>query len=384
MTEICPEIECTGCGVCAGVCPLNCIEIKGDEIGYLHPIIDNKQCINCKLCQKTCPNNREIVFRKPINVYAAWALDERERQSSISGGIAAVLSQYIVKKGGVVYGAVGGKAGYVCHQRVSKLCELYKFKMSKYVQSNINRTVFNQIKSDLKEGKKVMFFGTPCQTAAVRSMFLDNTNLLCVEIICHGVPSQQLLQDHMEMVSGKDCSHITEFTTRDNDGNFLTLKEDQKIVYRLADPEDQYMNAFKRGLFFRTSCYQCHYARPERQADLTIGDFWGLGETTYSHHKVSLILENSFLGSQLIDAIRDNLFLDKRSLEEASHANGQLSHPSHKHPCYNLFKKLYLEKGYPTAINYSLKGYYRKAAIYRFCSKIPGFYRLGLNKFFNI
>lgn len=373
MIEICHKKECTGCGCCASVCPQNCIQIAEDEFGYIYPAINYNICTNCGLCKKSCPNNKKISFSYPSDAYAAWALDEKERMSSTSGGIASVLARKIILGGGVVYGAVGYGAGFVEHQRAETINEIEKFKKSKYVQSTIGKDIYQQIKRDLTKGQKVLFIGTPCQTIAARKFSHGNDNLICVDIICHGVPSSQLLQDHIQMVLGNKNSSINSFSTRDWGGYSLTLFDNNKIMYHKSFPEDEYLNAFQYGLFFRPSCYQCHYARPERVSDLTIGDFWGLGKTDYSHHKVSVILVNTKIGNNLLKSIEDELFLDKRSVEEAIYGNPQLIAPSVKHEFYDLFRKLYVMHGYKIAIKRSLRKFYIKHTIYRICNKIPGF-----------
>lgn len=377
MTEICPYDQCTGCGVCAGVCPKKCITISGDAFGYIRPVIDQKICIDCGLCVRNCPNNINLDLIMPQKAYAAWSIDVKDRETSTSGGIASVLSHQLIQSEGVVYGAVGYGCGIVEHQRVTSLNELYKFKRSKYVQSHIDREIYYSIKQDLKNNKTVLFIGTPCQTAAVRTMAGNNNNLICVDIICHGVPSQQILRDHILSLPRIDCKNITSFSTRDNKEYSLTLLSGSEIVYKKPFPEDQYLNGFSYGLFHRPSCYQCHYARPQRQSDLTIGDFWGLGQTDYPHKKVSVVLVNTQRGAEILDAAKDRLFLDERTVEEAVRDNTQLNHPSLKHESYELFRRLYLSRGYSVAIKRSLRKFYIKNAIYNFCVKIPGF-----NKFY--
>lgn len=354
MIEICPIDECTGCGACAGVCPKSCIELKPDDMGYIHPVIDQAKCVDCGQCALTCPNNIKIDFREPQKCYAAWSIDTENRTTSTSGGIASALSRKVIESGGTVYGAVGYGAGNVEHQRAATVEETIKFKKSKYVQSTINPEIYKQIKVDLKNKECVLFIGTPCQTAAVRSANPKAENLFCVDIICHGVPSQQLLKDNIRLVLGKDVDKVTSFSTRDNEGFNLTLFQGDKILYCKSFDKDGYSYGFYYGLFYRPSCYQCHYAQQKRQSDLTIGDFWGLGETQYPHKKVSVILVNTDSGLKLLNGSSCGLFLDERGINEAIAGNAQLQHPSIKHKYYNLFKKVYLKKGFAKAIKYSL------------------------------
>lgn len=374
MTNICSRDNCTGCGVCVAICPKHCVAIEGDEFGYGHSVVDDAVCINCGLCQTICPNNRAITYNYPKAAYAAWALSEKERQSSTSGGVASVFARKIVEQGGAVYGAVGVGAYSVEHQRVDSIEDIVRFKNSKYVQSTIGADIYKQIKQDLSVGKHVLFIGTPCQTAAVRGLSHSSGDyLVCVDLICHGTPSSQLLCDHVKMAVGEKINQITSFSTRDGGGYVLKLFNDKKLLYSKPFPDDAYLNAFQYGLFFRPSCYHCPYARPERQSDLTIGDFWGLGKTDYPHNKVSVILVNTQIGEDLLSSVEDKLFLDKRTVEEAVLGNNNLKQPSAKHEFYDLFRSLYLSHGYSVAIKQSLRKFYIKYTIYRLLAKVPCF-----------
>ena len=371
MKEICAADKCTGCGVCAGVCPKSCIEMRPDAMGYIHPEINQDVCIDCKLCAKTCPANKNIDFKDIKKCYAGWSLDLENKASSTSGGVASVLSQYIIETGGTVYGAVGYGAGIVEHQRAASLEDTLKFKKSKYVQSSINSNLYRQIKEDLRNKPVVLFIGTPCQTAAIRSANANASNLICVDIICHGVPSQQLLRDNIKMILGEDgLKKVTSFSTRDEVGFNLTLFDGDKVLYKKPFYEDGYSYGFYYGLFYRQSCYQCQFAQPKRQTDLTIGDFWGLGSTSYTHKKVSVILVNSNIGAELIDKCSGKLFLDERPVEEAIAGNAQLQHPSSKHKYYNLFRFMYLKFGFSKAIRYCLVEFKIKQYIFKLIHKI--------------
>lgn len=373
IAEICKHEECTGCGACAGVCPKSCIILEGDEFGYIHPVIDQNACINCGMCVKVCPNNRDLDFWQPFSAYASWNLNSQQRESSASGGIAAVLSNAFIRNGGIVYGAVAQTKGGVSHQRADNANDCNKFKGSKYVQSSLPRSIYNALHDDLKENRKVLFFGTPCQTAAIRSFSKDHPNLYCVDIICHGVPSQKILRDHINMVTNGRLKDIVSFSTRDNRGFYFKLSTNSDIIYDESFPKDAYENAFQYALFYRPSCYQCHYSKPQRQSDITIGDFWGLGKTEYPKEKVSVVLPITEKGSQLLDSIRDAVFLEERSVVEAVKGNHNLQRPSSKHEFYNLFRYLYPRFGYKTAVNLSLLKFRIKQSIFKLLVKNKAF-----------
>lgn len=366
MIEICDENQCTGCAACANRCPKQCIEMQPDLHGFIHPKINDAECINCELCIRTCPANIQMEGHIPNKAFAAWSLSTEDRNSSTSGGAASVFGQYIINNGGIVYGAAVCNGKEVNHIRVSKQNELYRLKGSKYVQSSIN-DCYKAVKEDLKSDKRVLFTGTPCQIAGLRQFLSkEYENLITVDIICHGVPSLSLLHDH---IKGRcDISKVSNITFREKDGFTMNVMENSKTVYRKSFPYDSYMNGFMYALFYRPSCYKCHYACPSRISDVTIGDFWGLGafsEVKYSKDKVSVILTNTEKGEQLLASCSNKLFLEERPVEEAINGNTQLQHPSTKHEFHNLFWSLYPYCGYRIAITIALGKFHIKHFIYK-------------------
>ena len=55
MIRIDDKARCCGCGSCANICPVGCIEMRPDEEGFLYPSVDEKRCVNCGRCEKSCP-----------------------------------------------------------------------------------------------------------------------------------------------------------------------------------------------------------------------------------------------------------------------------------------------------------------------------------------
>lgn len=166
----------------------------GDALGHLYPAIDNTKCVDCGLCKKVCPSNHQQTKSTPTLAYAGWDKNEDEYKSSTSGGAASALSRYIIRQGGVVYGCEMSLDLDVRHIRVENEEDIIKLKGSKYVQSSI-RECLKDIKKELRQGKKVLFIGTPCQVAAVKSVVGNNdSNLYTVDLICHGVPSLNFLE----------------------------------------------------------------------------------------------------------------------------------------------------------------------------------------------
>ena len=103
--QICPPDKCTGCYACVNACPHGCISMEEDALGAVHPIVDESKCVHCNLCIKTCPNNASLEFKYPIKCYASWITDSEKRKKCASGGIGTIMSEYVIRQGGVVFGS---------------------------------------------------------------------------------------------------------------------------------------------------------------------------------------------------------------------------------------------------------------------------------------
>lgn len=348
MIDICKKEICTGCSLCANVCAKKSISMQTiDDLGHLYPVVNQNTCVDCGLCRKVCPSINILPKQKPLECYAAWAKDAEDYKSSTSGGAASVLSQYIINKGGVVYGCAMFPNVEVKHIRVDNIIDLKKHKESKYVQSNIF-DVLPTIKTDVKEGKKVLFIGTPCQCAGVKNLFKEQPdNLYLVDLVCHGIPSQNFLKQH---VLRKVNGNIDKVLFRDGNAYTLSIISDSVIKYKKDlgknRYEDVYLNAFFDGYSFRESCYSCQYAKPERAFDITIGDFWGLGKknptTEIPQHPngCSVILPSSPKGVELAHAIQESMNMYPREVDEAVDGNDQLQHPYHLNRRIKLYRSL--------------------------------------------
>lgn len=359
MKQICKENKCTGCSTCMNVCPKNCITMKENTQGILMPNINEEKCINCNLCVKKCPENNQSEFYVPLRVYAGWSLDKEERRKSASGGIASEMYKYIINHGGMAVGTQYDENMNLVHKITNKMEEVKKYKGSKYVQSYIGK-VYTQIEKELKESKKVIFIGTPCQVNGLKSFLKnkDDDKLITVDLVCHGVPPIKYLKDYLEYL--KIQKQIDNITFRGENNWHFTGYKKGKIIYKKHNKEDLYYKAFLDGLFYRENCYQCRYARKERVADITIGDFWGIGEEIPFNYEieegVSLILVNTGKGYELIQKMKSQIFIEERTIEEAQKGNAQLNYPSHKNPNTQIFRELYEKYGFEEAIEKSLKG----------------------------
>ncbi len=354
MERVCDFEQCTGCGLCASNCPKGSISMsKRDSLGHLYPIINTETCIDCGLCQKNCPilNSSELMM--PSVAYAAWSKDEEDYKSSASGGAASVISQYVIEKGGVVYGCAMLPDIEVKHIRVDNLSDIKKLKGSKYVQSSME-DVYPQLKEDVKSGRMTLFIGSPCQAAAVKKLFkVQPDNLILVDLICHGVPSLEILKKHIKRIV--PYPHYDTIYFRDGNLNRVCLRVyvDGKEIYsryHIPSPrryDEWYLDTFLDGYTYRGSCYNCKFACQQRVSDITIGDFWGLGKNIPADyipahpHGCSVILPSTERGRKIVENLSSMMNLYERTVEEAAKGNGQLNWTTPLTRKKRVFRKLF-------------------------------------------
>lgn len=303
---------CSGCFACANICPNDAISLPTNFEGFYFPIIDQGKCINCGLCDRVCPQLTEMAGNRMQRAFYGWSNDDAVRKASSSGGIFYALANQILIDGGIVYGAAFNYEGTVrleCHS--TEDVSLKELMRSKYVQNHIGYA-FRRIKADLKNGKKVLYCATPCQIAGLKSYLgrIDCSQLITVDFICHGVPSMDLLQKHLEYLG---INNIQEINFRPKNRGWV---DDFEISYKKnpASPDikcrripwryDEYYNTFEKYCSIRRSCRNCLYSQGVRASDLTIADFWGVKEfnpSLWDARGISLILANTERGVHLVN-----------------------------------------------------------------------------------
>lgn len=354
MDIICNIEKCTGCAACMNRCPKNCIEMREDKrLGHLYPHINHDKCVDCGACQNVCPVNHPIPLSKPEAAYAGWDKADLEYVTSTSGGAASAFARYMIKQGGVVYGCAMLPNIKVAHIRIETLEDIAKLKGSKYVQSTMGMT-YKNVRDDIRNGRKVLFIGTPCQVAGVKAFVGDkqSENLYTVDLICHGTPPLAFLRKH---ILKKTKGLVPDEIFFRKGAYLLLLLLGGKEIYRSSlfeqRYEDIYYNTFIDGFSYRDSCNSCRYAQPHRVSDVTIGDFWGLEENLPIEHPhgCSVLLPTTDKGKELIDGIHSEFHLFERTVEEAVNGNDQLRHPKEKDFRIRTFKILQPVLGISTA-----------------------------------
>ncbi|AEE17232.1 Coenzyme F420 hydrogenase/dehydrogenase, beta subunit C-terminal domain [Treponema brennaborense] len=328
--------KCFGCGSCFQACPKNAIRMEADSEGFLFPKVDEEKCIDCGLCVKKCPSLSPVNIEKDFvqECYSAVYLADDVCKNSASGGAFASFAINTLKDVGVVFGCAYDDDLNAIHVKIDSLKELSKLQGSKYVSSDTKNT-FIETKEILDSGKKVLYSGRPCQiTGLLKFLGRQYDNLVTVDLVCHGVPSQLLFSKYLEWLGTKIGGKIIYYSFRDKDaggwscgGKFKT-KTKTKTMEASCDP---YYASFLRGETYRLSCYECPFANAERIGDLSICDFWGV-EKFYpeidTSKGVSGIIVNSGKGKKLLEKCADSFSIKEISLEELKKQNTNLNHPT--------------------------------------------------------
>lgn len=278
MISIEHKKDCCGCNSCAQICPHKCVAMSSDDEGFSYPKVDASKCTNCGLCEKVCPVINQSDVREPLEIAAAINLNEEIRLKSSSGGIFSLLAENVINDGGVVFGAKFNENWEVIHDYAETTEDISKFRGSKYVQSRIGEN-YIKAKQFLDAGRKVLFSGTPCQIAGLK-LFLrkDYSNLLAVDIICHGVPSPMVWGNYVEQI--KTTFPITSVSMRDKTMGWkafgMNISTLNCNICNETLSKNIYLQVFLRNLCLRPSCYKCPTLSGKSHSDITIADYWGV------------------------------------------------------------------------------------------------------------
>ncbi len=355
--------HCSGCGLCEKLCPTEAITMKPDKNGFAHPSVDSEKCIQCAKCVRECPffkAEAEERNGKPLSIYAAKSNDEEVVYNSSSGGMFYELAKSTIEQGGVVYGAAFNADFVLGHRRVADLKDIKPLMGSKYMQSNAFE-VFESVLADLKSGLKVLFVGTPCQVAALKSYCkgFDKT-LLLVDFVCHGVPSGILLPEHIKYVQKEFRSKVAGYKPRSKVAGWghheLFTFENGKQDY--THPVSQaYKIIFYKDVSIRSSCFNCPFTSFDRKSDLTVADYWGIEvkhPELLDNRGISMVLVNSEKGSSVFGKL-DNLTVTETELDSVVEAKQpHLFRPLKKNPSCEAFWNLYHRKGWQAvAVSYA-------------------------------
>lgn len=332
MIEITNKVDCCGCMACAQACPQKCIEMKTDKEGFWYPQVDKDRCIDCGVCDYVCPMDKRAESSMDKLVYACWNKEEALRLYSTSGGVFQVLAKEILQRNGYVAGAVYREdfsVGHVVIHDIEKLSDLLQ---SKYLQSDIG-DVFLQIKRLATQGEQVLFCGTPCQNEALK-LFLgkEYENVYQCDFICRGVISPLVFQEYLKWLENEFDSKVKKvhFKNKDYGWNQFSTKiefENGKDFQRDRF-NDPYMVSFlEHNIDMRYSCHECRFKGTQRASDITLGDFWGIGEKKRElddNKGTSVVMINTEKGRQLFESVKDAIEYSLCEVEDIRRGNACL------------------------------------------------------------
>lgn len=297
--------RCCGCGACAELCPAGCIRMEADAEGFLYPCLDAARCIGCGLCEKHCPVSAagaDAPF--PQEGYIVQILDEEVRRQSTAGGAFTAIARYVLQQGGVVFGAAYTEGFRVRHMGVDREEDLWRFRNSKYVQSETGQA-FAEAGHYLRQGRYVCFSGTPCQiegllnylegkygggrqglrtgqsgeaekgTPAYKGGILDR--LVTVDVVCHAVPSPLVFEKYVRMQKKRFGDRMDTILFREKHYGYkystMTVRDGEgKDLYAHGIDTDPMLRAFFSDVCDRPSCYACRFKKRYRRSDFTIWD----------------------------------------------------------------------------------------------------------------
>lgn len=328
--------QCSGCTACANSCPYQAIRMQPDRLGFCYPVVDETVCTDCGICEAVCPFHPSA---EDIDLPLSYAVRHRDMQqvaASQSGAAFIALSDWVLEQGGIVYG-VGYAEGFcVVHKRAVTSEERDEFRGSKYVQSDLG-SLFLQIKTDLQAGEWVLFSGTPCQTAGLQAFIKEplRERLLLVDVVCHGVASPFVWKDYLQYLEQHYKQKLVSVNFRDKKFGWHSHRES----FGLADGQVVYpdFTVYQDGLL-RPSCGVCPFAGLSHQADITMGDFWGIEKTSLAKQDDnkgwSLVLCHTAKGKTVFQTVAPSLWVYPLQVEDCLQPN--LQHPT-RLPSYHSF-----------------------------------------------
>ena len=325
--QIDDKSKCCGCTACKNICPQNAIEMKEDEEGFLYPNVNKDKCVNCGLCKNVCPILNKNNNSKEQHAFIFQNKDEQIRRESTSGGAFSAIAEEIINRNGIVFGAIFDDQFNVVHKGVETKEELWKFRNSKYVQSDLKNT-FLETKINLEKNRWVCFSGTSCQIEGLKNFLgKDYEKLILVDVVCRAVPSPLIWRKYLKLRKTK-IDNIKKIYFRDKIYGYkysnLTIYNSndlKKPIYKNGVESDPYLRAFFSNICDRPSCYTCKFKKKNRESDITLWDCFDVEKynKNFDDDKgTTRILTNSEKGYNFIKKLKSKNNIQEIGVEEAT------------------------------------------------------------------
>ena len=362
ISDICDQLLCTGCAVCSQVCPKNAISMSESEEGFLYPYVDDS-CIECGLCVKKCPVNNDIE-KNPATFYMGWHKELDVLGNSSSGGFFTALSRYVFGIEGVVFGAAKNENNHIVHTMARNEEEMSPLRLSKYYQSYVGEN-YILVKEHLNKNIPVLFSGTACQVAGLKS-FLGKQykELLTIDVLCHGIASKKVVDAFIRSKEKQFGKKITDFHFRvkekergwfDGGGTRMHLFFEDGSSVTEPGKYDTFFLGFNNNFFLRESCYRCKYCGTDRLSDFTLADYWkcdhpGIISEEQKKLGVALVLANTGKAKAILKKICDQVTLYEIDGAAAISHNRALVEPQKRPLIRDVFFHMLGEKDYDSII----------------------------------
>lgn len=351
-----------------------------DKEGFLYPQVDMDTCIDCHLCEKVCPIiNVEQEHETKQHGYLLQIKDDAIRKESTSGGSFTAIASWVIKRGGVVFGAAFDYAdNKVKHCAATTLQELGKFRNSKYVQSEIGST-YQEIKKNLQADKWVAMSGTPCQIEGlVHFLRKPYDKLVLIDVVCYGIPSPGVFSDYLSYMQRKIGGRFKKILFREkrlcyNYTSFSLFNENPQLDYHKGVESDQFMRSFFSDMNVRPSCYDCKFKKRYRVSDFTIWDCYDVKmfSKNFDDNGTNRVLVHTDKGMHILDAIKDTVKLEEYKdldyfiADEIAMVKSVPMNPKRRDffkDYQNMEFDAFINKWFPTTFKVRLNSFLRKTA----------------------
>jgi len=290
MLEFDFHIHCCGCGACSSVCPTGAISMQQADDGFLYPLFDASKCVQCGMCDRVCAHVNKRNSSSIMENICAWrysSSDDSTKMRSTSGGAFYEIAKKALERDEYVCGCIWDEHFIAKHIISNSVNNLEKMQGSKYVQSDVGET-YKEIISYLKQGKRVVFSGTPCQATAIHNIIMNYNNgkyreqLTTIAILCHGVSSPIAWESFKKWIEEKNKARLISVNFRDKSKEGYKKSyckyvfDSGKVVFTPTYlPTSKYIEAtLVYNLALRESCTHCDCKGINEACDVIIGDWY--------------------------------------------------------------------------------------------------------------
>lgn len=322
--ELVSKESCANCGACSNACTHNAITVDKESLFYAVSV-DSEKCINCGTCISVCPIINEEKMQNVINAYGFISNDRRVVKKSSSGGAFSEIAQYVLNQGGIVWGAVYDKDHKSVVFGSTQDYELDELRRSKYVESIVGDS-YKRIREQLSKNNLVLFCGTPCEVAGLKSFLRKKyDNLITCDFACGGLPSHKIYEQYLNELEGSS-GKVSDIDFRPKIFGWtihsIRVQFNNRKQYKRAAKFDPYFYPFLFGGYSkRRNCLDCRFSN-NHYSDIILADFWlyrKIGGYGLNESGISLVITNSKKGDTVIQRIKGNADVRQLDINEATY-----------------------------------------------------------------